>query len=287
MRHPVFATLAPALALLLLGAATPAVADQWNKTYTLSGKPDLRVETDDGQVRLDTWDSPQIEARVETMGWKISDNDVRITESQSGNHVEITVRMSHRWHWNLGGDRRWVRINLKIPREGSLWIHTGDGNVTLGPFSGRARIETGDGHISLDGVKGELALRTGDGHIDGSALDGRLEASTGDGHIEVDGRFDALDLHSNDGHVTARAQPGSKTASTWTVRTGDGSVTLRLPEGFQADLDAHTGDGRISVDFPVTVSGTLNRSSVRGKMNGGGSTLTVRTGDGSIHIEKL
>ncbi len=286
MRHLCLSTLVPALVAIFLGAASTARADQWNKTYTLTGKPDLHVETDDGEVRVDTWDNPQIAAQVETMGWKISNTEVRVVESQSGNHVEINVRIPRRWHWGPSG-RRSVRVSLKVPREGTLWVHTGDGNVGVAPFSGQVTVETGDGNVSLDGVKGELSLRTGDGNIDGRGLDGRLEASTGDGHMEVDGRFDVLDLHSSDGHVTARALPGSKMAADWRIRTGDGSVTLRLPEGFQADLDAHTGDGHISVDFPVTVSGTLNRTSVRGKMNGGGSTLTVRTGDGSIHIEKL
>jgi DUF4097 and DUF4098 domain-containing protein YvlB len=136
-------------------------------------------------------------------------------------------------------------------------------------------------------VRGEMRLSTGDGNIDASGLDGRFVASTGDGHLKIDGRFDLLDLRTGDGNVDARAAAGSKMAGSWTVRTGDGNVVLRLPEGFQADLDAHTGDGHISMDFPVTVTGSVGRSSLRGKMNGGGSTLTVRTGDGSIRLERL
>ena len=75
--------------------------------------------------------------------------------------------------------------------------------------------------------------------------------------------------------------------SAWRIRTGDGSVTLRLPENFTADLDAHTGDGKITVDFPVTASGSLGRSELRGKLNGGGQTLVVRTGDGPIRLHRL
>jgi hypothetical protein len=73
----------------------------------------------------------------------------------------------------------------------------------------------------------------------------------------------------------------------WSVHTGDGHVTLRLPENFAADLDAHTGDGKVTVDFPVTISGSVGGSELRGKLNGGGETLTVRTGDGAIHLERL
>jgi hypothetical protein len=71
------------------------------------------------------------------------------------------------------------------------------------------------------------------------------------------------------------------------VHTGDGGVTLRLPDGFAANLDAHTGDGHITVDLPMTTDGGIHEDSVSGKLNGGGQVLTVRTGDGSVHLTRL
>ena len=46
-------------------AAAPAHADEWSKTYTVSGKPDLRVETSDANIRVTTWDQNTIEAKVD------------------------------------------------------------------------------------------------------------------------------------------------------------------------------------------------------------------------------
>ena len=37
-------------------AALPAQADDWSKTYTLTGKPNLRVDTSDANIRISTWD---------------------------------------------------------------------------------------------------------------------------------------------------------------------------------------------------------------------------------------
>jgi hypothetical protein len=42
----------------------------------------------------------------------------------------------------------------------------------------------------------------------------------------------------------------------------------------------------VTVDLPVTVTGTQRESTVRGKMNGGGETLTVESGDGSIRLQR-
>ena len=104
--------------------------------------------------------------------------------------------------------------------------------------------------------------------------------------IRIAGRFDALNVKTGDGSVDTRVLPGSKMASSWTIRTGDGSVDMVLPADFQANIDATTGDGHISLGIPVTVEGTFSRSQIRGRMNGGGQALTIHTGDGSIRLSK-
>jgi hypothetical protein len=35
-----------------LAAASPAHADEWSKKYSVSGKPSVRVETDDGDIEI-------------------------------------------------------------------------------------------------------------------------------------------------------------------------------------------------------------------------------------------
>jgi hypothetical protein len=254
------------IALFLLcavGAALPAVADQWSKTYQLTGKPDLWVSTGDGSVRIDAWDEPRIEARMETVGWVIN-KDFQLIESQSGNQVKIEAKFPQNWGMNVG--RRSLTVTIKVPRESNLDLHTGDGSMTV------------------NGAKGDLRFHTGDGSIEARGLDGRLTASTGDGSVNIEGRFDLLDLHTGDGAIEASAKAGSTTAGPWSVRTGDGGVTLRVPADFRANIDARTGDGGITVDLPLTVSGTLKRTHVVGTVNGGGGALTLRTGDGAIRI---
>jgi hypothetical protein len=72
----------------------------------------------------------------------------------------------------------------------------------------------------------------------------------------------------------------------WNVRTGDGSVDLTVPADLQANIDASTGDGHISLGIAVTVEGTFSNSQIHGKMNGGGQPLTIHSGDGSIRLNK-
>jgi DUF4097 and DUF4098 domain-containing protein YvlB len=209
-------------------AALPAHADEWSKKYSVTGRADLHVMTDDGDVNISGSDAKEIEAHVVTDGYKISSSDVRINESQSGDHVTIEVKLPHMdWHL-FGGRHRTVHIDLRVPRDLDLTIHTGDGNVSAAEFSG---------------------------------------------HIEVD--------------IEARVLNGSKVASNWRMHSGDGHINVWLPVDLNADIEAHTGDGKITMDIPVMVSGSLSHSYVHGKLNGGGGTLSVTTGDGSIHLQKL
>jgi DUF4097 and DUF4098 domain-containing protein YvlB len=244
------------------------LAGDWSKTFTLSGRPDLRVDSNDGAVNIRTWDRKEIEARVYTEGWKIAPGEVTVTDHQTGDHVELEVRIPHHG-FEITFGRRSVRVELQVPRNIRSDIHTGDGSITV------------------DGMHGETRLSTGDGHIEAERLDGTLDAQTGDGRMRVRGRFDLLNLHTGDGSIEAEIENGSKISSEWRVRTGDGHVTLRLPSTLAADLDVHTGDGHIDSDLPVTVSGSRRENELRGKLNAGGPPLVVRTNDGSIRLEKL
>ncbi len=253
------------LAVALAGVGS-ARAEQWSKTYNISGTPDLRVETTDANIHVDTWDQKTIEATVVSSHYKIGPGGLRVEEHQAGDAVEIDVRFPHEFHMVNFSHR--VDINIRMPRQGRVGLHTGDGKIELADFNG------------------EMDLNSGDGAEEIHHVEGRLHAQTGDGHINADGRFDALNLKSGDGHLDIRAAAGSTLAEEWMLHTGDGSVSLELPENLAADLYLHTGDGHIDVDLPMTTEGRINGNELRGKLNGGGKLITVHTGDGSINLRK-
>jgi len=289
--------------LFAISIATPSVhAEDWAKSYSISGRANVRVETNDGAVQVYTGESKQVEFRVLYEGYEIN-KTLHVDSRQDGDNVQITARVSGHWGFSWNKSRR-MKIEVRMPRDADLNIDTGDGSVDTQSISGRVKIhtgdgsvraqavsgdvdiDTGDGSITLEGAKGEIHLHTGDGHVEARDLDGRVNASSGDGHIAISGRLDALDIKTGDGSINARVQPGSKVASSWSIRTGDGSVDVVLPPDLQANIDASTNDGHISLGIPLTVEGTFKNSEIHGKMNGGGQSLTVHTGDGSIRLSK-
>ena len=283
-RHALGPILAICAAFALSAAASHA--DDWSKTYSISGRADLQVHTDDGDVSIASADQKQIVAHVTTEGYKIGPNDVRIDENQSGDHVVVTVKTPHVNMNFFGGLHRAVHVQLTVPRELDMEVTTGDGGVTVQPVAGHIQIRTGDGSIHADGVRGDVSLHTGDGSIDARTLDGTLSADSGDGSIRISGRFDGLTVNTGDGSVDASASAGSKMSSPWSLHSGDGSIDLHVPQDLRAYVDLKTGDGSINLDVPVTVEGAQERSHVRGNLNGGGAELKITSGDGSIHLMK-
>jgi DUF4097 and DUF4098 domain-containing protein YvlB len=290
-------------ALLAAAIAAPsAPAEEWTKPYSISGRAQVRVETNDGSVNISTSDSKQVEFIVDYEGFELNKN-LHVDSRQDGDSVQLNARTMGHWGFSWGKGRR-IRIEVRMPKDADLVIDTGDGSVNTQSITGRVKIhtgdgsvraqavsgdldiDTGDGSITVEGAKGDIRLRTGDGHIDARNLDGKVDATSGDGHIKLDGRLDALNIKTGDGGIDARLQPGSKIASSWSIRTGDGSVDIVLPGDLQANIDASTSDGHISLGIPVTVEGTFSNSQIHGKMNGGGQSLTIHTGDGSIRLSK-
>ena len=242
-----------------------AKADEWNHHWSVGSNPELYISAGDAAVAVEAGNENGIDATLKTHGWSIGGSGVQISEHQSGNRVEIYVKVPST-HFNFGHQS--IQLTVRVPRE-----LTGD-------------IHTGDGSIRLDGVHGSIRVNTGDGSIEGRDLDGTVDAHSGDGSMHINGRFDNVQLRTEDGSVELRAHRGSKMGSDWRVQTGDGSVRMSLPTDLAADLELHTGDGHISSDLPMTVTERQSEHYVRGKLNGGGPALTVRTGDGSITVDR-
>ena len=245
-----------------------AFGDEWNRTYQVGDKPNLRVDTNDASVEVSRGQSHTISVRIVTEAVNIGTGGVGIIDRQNGDSLDLQVHMPHQYGIHISWHSPRVRVEVQVPQETTLDLHSGDGHIRVEGTSAAAKLDSGDGHIEVRDFKGSL------------------HAHTNDGHMTIDGVFTDVELRTGDGHIDLTVRPGSKMNSPWLIHTGDGRVEARLPQDLAADLNAHTGDGHITFDIPVTVSGSIERSRVRGKLNGGGPELEIATGDGSIRIAK-
>jgi DUF4097 and DUF4098 domain-containing protein YvlB len=289
---PLPAFRAALLAPALLSAACVHLDSQGHTAreehrFKVSGQPDLRLTTFDGSVEIRSWDQPEVLVEIEKRGpSKEALDRIEVGVNQKGDKIELEARRP------MGGDTfiaiginmsPQVRYVATVPRNAAIVARSGDGSIRIERITGRIELRTDDGSIRGDELSGDLSVATGDGSVILDDVDGSVEISTSDGGVSVTGRLASARVRTGDGSVTLRAEPGSSMSSDWTLTTSDGGVVVYLPENFDADIDAHTGDGRIRSEFSLAEDETKRENrTVRGRIGKGGHTLKVRTGDGSI-----
>lgn len=259
------------------------------KRFTVSGTPDVRVTTFDGSIRIQAWDKPGVLIEIEKRGpTRESVNALQITSTQDGNVIELEVKRARTESFRGLSMHRTPSAGLivSVPRHANIRARSGDGSIHVESVEGKLDLRTGDGSIRATDVSGDLTFQTGDGSVTVDKVDGRLGIDTGDGSVSVSGKLASLKLHTGDGSVVLRADSSSAMTDDWDINTGDGSVSVYLPESFGSELDARTGDGTVHSDLTSFVAdGTENsRRRLRGKIGAGGKLFRIRTGDGTIKL---
>ena len=248
--------------VFLLLCASLAQADNWTKKWAVGNAPELRVRLGDISVVFEPGADGEISAELKTRNIPIGDKGLRVIEHQTGDAVDLEVPDPA--HGFLSTWRAYTaELRVRVPHGISIDSRAGDGSVHLSGISGKMRIETGDGSIQADDLTGTLA------------------AFTGDGSLHANGRFESVEVRTQDGSVNLKAEEGSHLARGWRIQCGDGSVHLSVPRTLAANLEVRTGDGSIHADLPVSIDRESDKHELSGKLNGGGPTLEIRTGDGS------
>jgi DUF4097 and DUF4098 domain-containing protein YvlB len=262
------------------------------KTFEVTGLPELSLATFDGSVEVRSWDRNQVRIEIEKRGSdRESAEAIEVVAEQLGNRITIEVKKP------MGGGRVLrrsgsARVVATVPRQCNLVARTGDGSVVLERLEGKLDVSTGDGSLRGSDLVGSVRAQTGDGSVRFEHLDGSVEVETGDGGATLSGKLGVVRLRTGDGTVTVRAEEGSVMAGDWEVRTGDGSVFVELPEQFGASLDARTNDGRIRVeglgtpDRPADEEGAGGQELKR-SLGSGGKNLRLRSSSGSISVRRL
>jgi hypothetical protein len=278
--------------LAILSSLTALAQDpdhSWSKNYPVTGKPTLTIETSDAGVEFrPCGDCHEIRIHVELVGRKLS--DYRLEEGQSGDQVHFLFKELPHIGGHIAWHREQTRVTVESPAQLTLQAQTSDGNVTLSGLQGDLGLTTGDGNVTLDHVSGNLRIKSGDGQVKVTNAEGAIDAHTSDGNLSVDGLFHALALHTSDGSLDLSLREGTQLTGATTIQSSDGSVTVRVPQSFAADLNVHTSDGHVDCALPLVMNHYQSGESgheLHGKLNGGGTPLTIHTSDGNVKIEQL
>ena len=130
--------------------------------------------------------------------------------------------------------------------------------------------------ITAATVNGDVVLR---------GLERPATVSTVNGSIDLDGAG-ARRIETVNGRIVARLNRSDWTGDL-TVTTVNGSISLTLPEHFDADISGETVNGRIDVaELPIRVHGKWGMKSFAGQLGRGDRRLRLTTVSGSITLRQ-
>jgi TonB family protein len=200
---------------------------------------------------------------------------------------------------------------------GNASLRTGGGHIRAGQIKGTARLETEGGNIAVGEAGSLVSVRTGGGQIDFGEVHGSVRAQTGGGGIRVMYVAGPMEVETSGGSIcltrvvnTVRAATGTGTITAWIapdsqdkqwvklpgpsqLASSSGDIVVFVPRNLAATIDAMVETGSaasIEADPSLAMSmqsPQLGQIHAMGVLNGGGSTLRLRTATGKIRLKYI
>ena len=312
------------LALTALSVALPvsgSADDDFRESVAASPGETFEVEIDFGDglrpdpgfVRLSSHKGNEVVVRIDTSGWGSWDVEVDL-ERRSG-RARLDVRARGTTTWMFGGPN--IRIDVDVPEKVGIDIVSWGGNVRVEGVVGSVRGSLHDADIRLRDVKGRVKLNledssaaeveevrgdfevsTDSGSVRAGRISGRAEVRSNEGRVElhhVKGPITAKSLDADiemdeiHGPVNVRSEGGHLTvrfaqASGGLIESGAGDVTVTLPAGAGAEVDAKARGG--TVDVAARFAGERSETHAVGAVGDGGKRLVLRSASGAVRVNQ-
>lgn len=201
-----------------------------------------------GGITVRAWDGDEIVIRAKVQAEADDEEDARAIASAVSVEVGGTTVRAEGPETNRH-DQWAVSYRVFVPRRTNLALETTNGGIGVYDVIGRIDFEATNGGVRLEGLGGNVRGRTTNGGL----------------HVELSG--DQWDGEGMD------------------VRTTNGGVRLVIPDGYSARLETGTTNGRLRIDFPITVQGRIDRR-ITTDLGRGGKLVRATTTNGGVVVAK-
>jgi hypothetical protein len=263
--------------------SSPRLTSDFSGSIATHDGDRIHVKTDLGSINIHTQSSDmsdKVDYRVhlETEASQKDAQKLLKSFTMSARTTSDGVLLKAEGPERRGAGRLWVTLDLTIPKNSSVDVSTGGGNIDAVQIDGHVSLSTAGGNITAGNIGGPAHLDTGGGNIVARNVAGELVANTGGGHITIGSVAGSATLHTGGGHIRVASVQG-----TAHFETGGGNITL---EHSGAELTAETGGGEIEVGEAAGL--------VRARTSGGGIRVVrmfgptdLETSGGSIYLTQV
>jgi hypothetical protein len=277
------------------------------KTETLQEGDDITIDTSISGVTVTT-DAAATAVTAHLYGSFFGLNlgsEPQLEINRSGSVV--TVRAGRNWVGHISFNTN-MRLDIVLPASfaGNFDCQSSAGAVHIdSDFTVKAfRAHSSAGTVQVKNVKasGKVEVSSSAGSVDANtveAADADINSSAGRVHVQSC-KAAKIRLHSSAGSVSAEDLSGkldvSSSAGSVDVTLRDvvdsadisssaGAVNISLPSDANANLDASTSAGSVSIDSLSLTNVTQKRDKVIGNLGNGGPLVKVHSSAGSVHVK--
>ncbi|HID23951.1 MAG TPA: hypothetical protein EYP14_16340 [Planctomycetaceae bacterium] len=295
------------LIFLTIGSTYADVEDRVEKEYRVNPGGTLTIESDLGRIEVESvrgqkviiqvWRKIKVHSRKEAD--KILDN-FDLEFRQHGDDVSVVAKWIDKSRFSSMRNRLQLRYKIQVPRRYNVDLRTGGGSIVVRALVGNVRVQTsggslifGDitgpvfgrtsgGSITLEGCKGKADIKTSGGSIQVGRVEGSVVAHTSGGSIRVKEVMGAIKARTSGGSIKAyiTRQPDDDCE----LITSGSSIKVYLATNLRLDIDAKTSAGSVKTELSI---GKKKKSTLKGKLNGGGPLLYLRTSGGNIYLKGI
>ncbi len=192
--------------------------------------------------------------------------------STSGGHLDLDKLKG-----KINGSTSGGHITIKNSSE-NIRLTTSGGHITAESCSGDITLSTSGGSLDLEGLSGKIHATTSGGNVHGNGIKGELDAGTSGGNVNLDNISGDVEAHTSGGNITVQVtEPGQYIK----LHNSGGRVDLQIPgnKGYTLDLS-----GKVKVGTLKNFSGDTGEDYMKGTLNGGGTKVTINSGDGRVNL---
>jgi hypothetical protein len=288
--------------------------EPFSRAFPVTKSATLMLSNIAGNIQVSPGAAERIEVEALKHAWgpnaeqaKQRLTDALIETYATGNRVEVRVEHSERKD-GRGID---VEFNVKVPADAIVDLRTVSGDIRVTNVKGEVRVQSVNGNLALEGTARLAAVKTVSGGITiiNGGADAPLSLSTVNGDLLIQTLTTrALDVNTINGDVRINGWSGDRAhirtldgdldlqtslmkAGRYEIESHSGDINLSLPEQPGFELEAHTFNGRIRIDFPIKSEGPIRDSdrgprSVRGTYGDGSSSLRLQTFNGNLTVTR-
>lgn len=260
------------------------------RSLTLPRAPLLRVDNEDGSVRVRTGPGDQIRVDAEIQVYTRERHmevtartyvDSLISAQTGPDQVVIVSEPADR------PDALSVRVDytLLVPVGTDLDIEGANGNVWVSKGCGRVTIRGQNTDIEVVEPQGAVTARSTNGRIRVLDAVDNTDIETVNGNIYAHMNLGALRAVTTNGAIVAHRR--SPECGAFELQSQNGGITLVMTEDCGGDVDASTGRGAVKSDFALDdATGVCKRQHLRGIIGSGHTRLLMHTLNGNIWLAK-